>query len=117
MIRLKTRWSYNQIETINEYLQKGIEFDPPFGLIDGKIDLRGLIINRKISNVKIMDIDFSYGKVMQDSGFLGCHIENCLFFRAEIKTILKNRFINCDFRKAVLKDNILLGNFKDCLFV
>lgn len=113
--QLKIRWD-SQMTPIGQAALLGRGASPFPKMVDGYIDLRGLVITEVIKSVAIRSVDLS-GASLEGFGQFGrCSVEASRFCYATLPTNLGGSFKSCDFSSAKLTGAVLRGVFEDCDF-
>src|SRR5688572_12612947 len=98
---LAGRWSEELINALNKALEKGnVDQLSVLDPIDGRVDLRGLLVSVIIKHRKFERIDFSHSAWILAGQFLFSDLQDCCFDYAELGANLDHKFFKCSFLKA-----------------
>lgn len=114
--KLRSRWNAQMAESINQLLAKGKLVESPFGVVEGRVDLRGIEIREFIKARTIESCDFMGARREWAGQFDMSTLINCVFREAIFDTNLGSRFEGCDFGGAKMKGVVLRGIFIGCSF-
>lgn len=113
---LRSRWDPSAVELVNQLLARGESIESPFGIVDGRIDLRGITLREFIKGKTIESCDFT-SALREWAGQIGMStLVDCVFCDATIDTNLGTKFERCVFDAAQMKGVVLRGMFTDCSF-
>jgi uncharacterized protein YjbI with pentapeptide repeats len=113
---LRERWESRAVGVINQALAKGVVIDSPYGVIDGRMDLRGITLHEFIKGRTIKSCDFTAAERASFGQFGMSTLIDCIFRSATIDSNLGSRFERCVFDDAKMKGVVLRGSFVDCTF-
>ena len=115
---LRDRWGTGDSEEVNRALEKGdaARLQSPFGVVDARIDLRGLTVSVIIKHRRLSALDFSHSVWKLAGQFIFSELEDCRFDHAEVPANLDRKFVRCSFQKAKMSRRLFRGVLEECDF-
>lgn len=114
---LAARWTAAAAEEVNAQLAHGAEAVSPFGPVEGRADLRGLVVTAAVKASHLDSLDLAHSALAGFGQFSQADFANCRFDGATLETNLGKHFESCSFIGARLVGAVLRGSFENCTFV